>query len=318
MIVLITNQRDLTTDYIIRELKRRELPFARLNTEALGEANVRMRPECPEHDSLEIEGQTIHLANVTAAYFRRPEPPIPMSGVQAPADRTYCAAEWSALLKTIIGRLSGRWFNDPTAIIQAEDKPRQLIEARGLKMKVPETLITNDPAHARAFVAKYPAIVKPLRQALLDDEGPGKVVFTTRVGASGLAGTDDALRAAPFILQAEVIKQYDVRVTVVDDQVFAASIQSQDHGDTETDWRRGVRPDLEHRVEDLPLALAEQCVSLTRSLGLRYGAIDFVRDRGGEYWFLEINPNGQWAWIEERTGLPIASAIVDVLSSNRD
>ena len=48
-------------------------------------------------------------------------------------------------------------------------------------------------------------------------------------------------------------------------------------------------------------------------LNLRYGAIDFICDQQGELWFLEINPNGQWAWIENLTGYPIAAAIADEL-----
>ncbi|MNZ28723.1 hypothetical protein D3C78_459550 [compost metagenome] len=52
-----------------------------------------------------------------------------------------------------------------------------------------------------------------------------------------------------------------------------------------------------------------------RRLNLRYGAIDFVCDPQGNLWFLEINPNGQWAWIENLTGYPIAEAIVDELEA---
>ncbi|MGH3800408.1 MAG: hypothetical protein ACRDTD_09805 [Pseudonocardiaceae bacterium] len=32
---------------------------------------------------------------------------------------------------------------------------------------------------------------------------------------------------------------------------------------------------------------------------------------------LECNPNGQWAWIEDETGLPISSALADALEGYR-
>jgi glutathione synthase/RimK-type ligase-like ATP-grasp enzyme len=48
-------------------------------------------------------------------------------------------------------------------------------------------------------------------------------------------------------------------------------------------------------------------------LNLRFGAIDFILDESGEYVFLEINPNGQWAWIERKTGYKISSEIVNLL-----
>ena len=98
------------------------------------------------------------------------------------------------------------------------------------------------------------------------------------------------------------------------EQVFATAIWSQDNEETETDWRKGSRPDLRHEKIVLELRVQRQCVKLVQRLGLRYGAIDLVCDRSGKLWFLEINPNGQWAWIENLTGYPIAAAIVDELT----
>lgn len=79
------------------------------------------------------------------------------------------------------------------------------------------------------------------------------------------------------------------------------------------DWRQGSRLDLKHERIELPREIEEKCFALMKCLNLRYGAIDLVCDRKGKLWFLEINPNGQWAWIENLTGYPIAAAIVDEL-----
>lgn len=316
MILLVTNRRDLTTDFVVRELERRSLPYIRLNTDALGSARLILRVNRPEDDSLVCEGQELRLDEVTGAYFRRPEAPLIAEDAGSEEVRAYCAAEWSALLKTLIGRMDGRWFNDPSAIIRAEDKPRQLLAARALGFRTPETLITNDPSIVRAFVSKGPAVAKPLRHALLEDGGPGRVMFTTRLTPEGL-GDDAGIAAAPVILQAEIPKAFDLRVTVVGEQVFSVAIHSQAHAETSVDWRRGVRPDLAHEVVELPADVSAACVALARALGLDFGAIDLVRDPSGDHWFLEINPNGQWAWIENRTGLPIAAAVVDGLERLR-
>jgi glutathione synthase/RimK-type ligase-like ATP-grasp enzyme len=63
----------------------------------------------------------------------------------------------------------------------------------------------------------------------------------------------------------------------------------------------------------LPADLAERCLELVRAYGLEFAAIDLVRARDGRYVFLEINPNGQWAWLEQVTGLPLRSRLVDLL-----
>ena len=64
-----------------------------------------------------------------------------------------------------------------------------------------------------------------------------------------------------------------------------------------------VPPDVECGVKELML-----------SLRLRFGAFDFLVTPEGRWVFLEVNPNGQWAWIEQMTGMPIASALADALT----
>ena len=71
--------------------------------------------------------------------------------------------------------------------------------------------------------------------------------------------------------------------------------------------------DLPHYPLQLPESLAMACRSLVRQLGLRFGAIDLVQAADGDYVFLEINPNGQWLWIQDETGLPIAEALCTTL-----
>jgi glutathione synthase/RimK-type ligase-like ATP-grasp enzyme len=231
-----------------------------------------------------------------------------------PGERAYIEAEWSSFLKSLYSRLEGRWLNSPTKIFMAEDKPMQLLLAQEIGFHVPQAFVTNDILCARAISALGQAIGKPLRQAVLAGETE-RVIFTSR-----LAEIEDeqaeAIRLSPFIVQSEILKQYDVRVTVVGGRVFATAIWSQDNEETITDWRKGSRPDLRHEKIVLDRRVERQCVKLVQRLGLRYGAIDLVCDQSGKLWFLEINPNGQWAWIENLTGYPIAAAIVDELTVN--
>lgn len=311
MILIVTNRRDLTCDFIVLELQRRGLEFVRLNTETLARGHVRVGGASGAW-SVNVDGREISAEQIRAAYFRRPGAPEPDPAVTAPGHRDYCLAEWRALLKSFYTRLDGLWLNSPWAILRAEDKPHQLLCAARLGFEVPETLITNDVAEAQAFAATGSVIVKPLRQALIEAD-EDQVVFTSR-WSDPAAGDAQAWAAAPLIVQHEVPKRADLRVTVVDDQVFAVAIDSQTTTETQVDWRRGADPSLKHERVALPEGMAERCRALTRKLDLRFGAIDLVHRTDGGYSFLEINPNGQWAWIEQRTGVPIAAAIVDALA----
>lgn len=312
MILLVTNKRDVTTDFVVLELRRRGVPFFRLNTEDLPQCEIAMPDGDPARLILRGTEGELDLSEITAAYYRRP------GGLEADdADpvAAYVTAEWSAILRSLWNALEGRWLNSPFAILRAEDKPRQLAAARGVGLRVPGTLVTNDPEAARAFLADGSTVAKPLRHALVDVGEVGSVLFTSRV-----ARIDEedaaAFRRAPIILQREIAKRSDVRALVVDDDVFATRIMSQRHNETQVDWRRGVRTDLAHEVCELPRDVADACVAVTQTLGLRFSAIDLVEATDGDFWFLEANPNGQWAWIEQRTGAPVSAAIATALCSS--
>lgn len=313
MIFIATNSRDVTVDLIVLELQRREAPYFRLNTENADQLAWSLPDGDPRALVIKSSGTSLRLSEVIGAYYRRPLPPIPHQGLQASVS-DYVSAEWGSILRSLWNALEGRWLNSPYAIQRAEDKPRQLSAAAARGLAVPPTLVTNDFAAALEFVEGGDTIAKPLRKGLLEDrDGPGRVMFTSRVTTHDL--NEPAVRQAPVIFQREITKRSDIRVTVVDDRVFATTILSQGHDETEVDWRRGGRLDLPHRQFELPKAIAAACIEVTRDLGLRYSAIDLVEDRAGDFWFLEANPNGQWGWIEMRTGHQIAAAIVDGLLS---
>lgn len=312
MILLATNKRDVTTDFLVREMERRAIPFFRLNTEDIGAYRIEMQDGDPARLRLERHGRTHNLSDVRAAYYRRPQPP--RFDEHRPSVAEYLRAEWSAILRTLWNALDGLWLNCPFAILRAEDKPRQLSLARRSGFQVPATSVSNDYNCAAAFTARHVCVAKPLRHALIDEGEAGKVIFTSRAGA--IDRNDSAgISLAPVIFQQEIPKARDVRVIVVDDQVFATGIHSQEWDETSVDWRKGVRTDLEHQKITLPSDIEHACVSITKALGLRYSAIDLVEDPDGAHWFLEANPNGQWAWIEQRTGARVSSAIVEALAA---
>lgn len=306
--LIVTNQRDITSDYIVRELKRRGRSFFRLNTETLATSDLAFSLQDDTFD-LGFEDSRLRLSEVRSAYFRRPEIPALSSSLED-SYREYRTNEWLSALKSVYLYLGNRWFSHPSAILLAEDKPRQLRLAKSLGFAVPQTLISNSFNEIRQFGTGMTVVGKPLRQALITSSSAEQVIYTTRLPEIAEADKE-AISAAPAIYQTEIVKQRDLRVTVVGERVFAVAIDSQSRSETATDWRRGSVPDLAHELIELPADVEALCVRLVQQLDLRFGAIDLVLDAEGRHWFLECNPNGQWAWIENRTGAPISSAIVD-------
>jgi hypothetical protein len=123
----------------------------------------------------------------------------------------------------------------------------------------------------------------------------------------------DDISSARGVLRRVIPKAYEIRITVFGERVFACRIPPETRGD----WRAHNWDDPEsfpaHEATTISDDLAESCRLLVRDYGLAYAAIDMIVTPNGEHVFLELNPNGQWAWIEERTGLPLGRALIDVL-----
>lgn len=294
------------------ELEKRGIDFFRLNAEDLTSSTVRYFPASGKNKfNLRICGRELSLSRINAAYFRRPGRPVASTNIES-GHREYCESEWISLLKSLSSVLHYQWLNSPQAIDAAENKPLQIFLAAQMGFNIPETIVTNDVASAQELLDSGKTIAKPLRNALVKTGDQESVIFTTSVNAIDQRSIS-SIHAAPIIFQRQIEKEFDVRVTVVGNNVFAVAIYSQENVDTMVDWRNGENLTLKHLAIDLPDDVRELCIGLVNRLHLRFGAIDLIKDRRGKYWFLEINPNGQWAWIENRTGAPIASAIVDEL-----
>jgi glutathione synthase/RimK-type ligase-like ATP-grasp enzyme len=122
----------------------------------------------------------------------------------------------------------------------------------------------------------------------------------------------DDVSHSPCIFQRYIDKRFELRITVVADQLFAAKIDSQANEEAKHDWRRAIHSG-EYSPYELPNEIAEKCLRLVKEFGLQFGAIDMIVTPADEYVFLEVNPNGQYGWIETRTGLRISEAIARAL-----
>jgi hypothetical protein len=126
-----------------------------------------------------------------------------------------------------------------------------------------------------------------------------------------------AIGLAPMIFQGYVDKRVELRITVVGTRAYAVEIHSQQARRTRHDWRRYDVARTPHRLHRLDPGIERRCIALTQRLGLHYGAIDMILTPDGRHVFVEINPNGQFLWLEQLTGAPIGDAIADWLSAAR-
>lgn len=209
------------------------------------------------------------------------------------------------------------WVNHPEHIRRANSKLHQLSVAHQVGLEIPKTIVTNDPDEARKFIGSChgDVITKPLSRGLVDQSDQPMALYTSVVSPEQ-AHHAQQVQYTPSFFQEYIPKDVELRITIVGNQVFTAEIRSQQRDDTKDDWRRNALS-LEHKEHQLPVEIQEKLLRLTKAFNLQFGAIDMILTPDGRYVFLEINPSGQWAWIEELTGLPISEALIGLLAKGR-
>jgi hypothetical protein len=320
-VLIITNDHDEHASAVIEELQRRDVPVFRFHPE-----------EFPDRCSVSIEirdgridGEIrnayhgVAFDDVCAAWYRRSrnlfgEPP---SMTSERLDQ-YIRAQSNATLAAVCHGLQTLWVSHPYALRRAEIKALQLAYAADAGLRTPHTLISNDPDRAGQFVHSLDNVecaIKPLIAMGVTDELGYRLPLTT-ILPRGYAL--DSVTAAPNMFQPYIDKAFELRCVVIGEQIFCARIDSQASDVTRRDWRAGDwrGTDLEQSVYELPDDIQVSILKLMARFGMNFASLDMIVTPAGEHVFLELNPNGQWLWLELDLGLPLVSAMADLLTTN--
>ncbi|MEV0246623.1 hypothetical protein AB0H76_08560 [Nocardia sp. NPDC050712] len=244
------------------------------------------------------------LDDVRSVWWRRPHPARVPAGVRA-SDDAFRQAECDGFIQGLLWSIPAAWINDPGADRTASRKIVQLETAQRAGFIVPETLITNDPDEARSFTESRPGAVVYKRTGT----GRGEFAETrliTRADFPKLTG----IRSAPTTFQDYIDADCDLRVVWVDGAEWTVRIDSQ-AGVGRVDSR--LDTSVEFSREQLPASVSKSLATLMGALGLSFGVLDLRLGLDGEYYFLEVNPQGQFAYLEIKTGLPLFRSLANLL-----
>jgi hypothetical protein len=305
-VLIVAPVDDLHALAVMQALKRRQISAKWVAFDALNQG-VRLTLAIDHvHDAQlrTVGGEVITLADVGTVWWRRPRRPADQPEVDEKT-KTFIQGEWDHFIDGLEAYSAVRWVNQPTAHRLAARKPGQLIAAQAEGLRVPRTRITNDPEVVRHFAALgFPLIHKRIG-----------ISPEPLAGTKPLLGSDfdrlELLCNCPAIFQERIDARFDIRVTVIGPDLHAAEIDSQ-AGASPLDWR------FDHTVAFRPHALdptvAAQLAATVRRLGLLYAAIDLRLTPQGEYVFLEVNPGGQFLFVEFLAQLPLSEHMATFLA----
>jgi hypothetical protein len=319
-VLMISTKLDPHVDAVLTRLQDRSVPCFRLNTDHFHE-EYRVAMDDGPDGIIRIEDRWGRVCSfpdgLRAVWMRKPEPPLPPPGVEDEGIRRYVEDEMREFMGFLPMDDRVPWINNPDQNRRHQRKFPQLRLARSLGLRVPRSVITNDPETAEAFFRTCPqgVICKPLLMGSHYVGGEHRVAYTRPVPPKEFAALKPTVALCPTYLQEAIPKDHELRVTIIGDRLFCCRIDSQEVPGAEQDWRAVDTVRLPHRIVPLRADVDRALRAYLAACGLRFGAFDLIVTPAGEHVFLELNPNGQWYWVELATGAPMADAMAELLAN---
>jgi hypothetical protein len=318
MLLILASRGDLAADYLIVKLKEKRIPYVRFNTEDYPDnAQIALDNRSGHWQwRLTLRGNRYESSDFSAVYLRHLQ--VGSCAGIPDSDREFVAQEVAETLKSLWRVIPDQmWLNHPRDVWLASNKVLQLVTACDLGFLVPPTLVTNSVDEVEVFAADAAEgglIAKAVKHGFTALDGRMVLAGTRVVSAADLRGKGVATKV-PLLIQERLATRYDVRVVVVGDDVFPVRIHSDVSAGATPDWRlqQLEGQELFHEPFQLPPEVEQRCRGIPARFGLKYSSLDLIEDLDGNFWFLELNPNGQWAWIEQLGGHPIRDSIIRAL-----
>ncbi|KJD42684.1 hypothetical protein [Paenibacillus terrae] len=310
-ILIISNKLDFGTDYICLELEKRNSSYLRLNRDEFAQYEVVLDVNRLELlVKVDSKNYIISEKSLKSIYYRAP---IYLRDIYKPnidMEEQLFRTQWTAFVRNLTIFESPKWVNNPIATFMAENKLLQLKYAEELGFLVPNTYVTNTNKLQLDENDLY--IAKSLDTAVLRVDGQEAFIYSNLVSSEEIRNA--SLEISPLVIQNYIgtaSHKVDIRVTIIEEELFSVRILKDGMG-INGDWRR-EKNNIEYREFKLKDEIQSKCRSLMKRLGLNFGAIDLI-EFNGQFFFLEINPTGEWAWLVESAQLPIHERICDILA----
>lgn len=311
--LIISSTIDFSTDLVCYQLLSAKKKFYRLNRDEFLKHKIVVDLQ-KKAMRIEIEDKvySANFENVKGIYFRAPVFLRTQSKKELTLNEQLERNQWSSFLRNLIIFKNAIWINHPVDVYRAENKIYQLCIAQECGFKIPKTMITNSSKIQINDDKEY--IIKSLDTALFYDMEKKREMFTYSNVIRGEELREYDLKQAPIVVQEFLEPKIDCRITYISENIFPIMIKKNDRG-IYGDWRL-YKEQLDYVPFKLPNDVKSSINQLMNKLNLKFGGIDLAYVNG-EYYFIEVNPTGEWGWLEIRAGMNISLAIKDALCKEK-
>jgi hypothetical protein len=306
VVLIVSNTGDIHCDFLVDACARQGMECFRLNTDRFRMSGVVDWRVDTGECLIEIDGRRCRLSDVSLLIYRRPIPAHQMRTDIEPWVRRLLDSEWNALECALSQAVRCRVLNGLAGSALAQNKIVQLQTARDAGLNVPQTLISTDARALREFAARQRCVTKGIVNAFHLDGKDLRSAFTSFVDAEALGQYDPT--GVATLLQTAVEAAAMWRIVVVGGKTLGFRFHGPQLGQVADS--RPIERHLEGAHSPVPPHVAEKLLQMCRALMIEFASADFIEDPRGELWFLDLNPEGQWAFLEDRFGVRISDEIV--------
>ncbi len=308
MVLIIAPPDDHTVHDVMDWLRFKAQPYYRISRADLATINFSV---AHNNTWLDLPGHgRLSLAQITAVWFRR-SADIPHWHDSIPAElHEHAEQEYKASTNALLRALATRPSLGHPDKMQV-DKLEVLNLAQQLGFVCPASMITNQKESLLAFKAQYPSLVmKALRPAppLVQADGT-YLLYTTLLDDAAIAAFPDQF--LPTFFQQAIPKLYDIRIFYLDGKCWAIAIFPPAGSGIDVRQQAAEAPKVPWAVPD---DLALKINALMQALGLNTGSLDFVAAPDDAFYFLELNPVGQFSWVSKAANYNLEEAVAGWLA----
>ncbi|MCU0552999.1 MAG: hypothetical protein MUC48_27030 [Leptolyngbya sp. Prado105] len=247
------------------------------------------------------DGRRLAMSQIRSVFWRNfagvKVPKLPHESVQKLAYQ-----DAIALVRSLMQIPSIHWVNPVQTYQLHREKPLQLSKIHQLGVRIPDTIVTNDPTSVQEFVHRYSKTTfKPIYGGARTQLISAEHLNPERLHLS--------LKIAPVTLR-EYVAGANIRSYVIGETVYAAEICS-----AALDFHEDDDAKLIPIV--FPEAMCRQAIAIAQALYAEWMTIDWRLTPTGEFLFLETNPNPSFLAFERQTGFPITQALIELLSNDK-
>lgn len=297
-ILIITSTIDYTVDYII-DLYRHRCNFYRVNVNEFYKYEFNI--DYSNGFNIRNKYWNINEKEITAIYYRKPI--LPDLKEFEPCYHNMISKDIIAFINGFVDGFEGKVLSKPSILRKTENKVYQMKMAKEIKFKFPKTSIGTNSKYINNLIAEK-AIIKPLTTGKIIKNNKCEIIQTSKINQC----IEEDISLTPLYVQEYIGKKFEVRITIIGNYIFPVKISPYN----KIDWRIDQQNN-KYSICEIPNEIRNKCFYLLKKMNLKFGAFDFVVNNSGEYIFLEVNPNGQWLWLEKYLNLNISECIMKYL-----